>query len=218
VFRDAVDAEAAAFWNTVYSKTSGGSRDGVARTGLAVRAGLAAVPYYARQRRWVDAAALLERGLALDPSRANVAAVLPAMLEITRHAPETQGVLGRVLQFISPAAGEVKLLTALDAAVNAGDYPGAHAISGVLTILYRDSGRLSEALAINEQAFHYRDLAGYGPWTELFDQAQQLLIKVMMGRDADVLTEARRLRARMDTFSVGPRSPARVLLTSGNCG
>lgn len=181
LFQDAVDAEAAAFWNTVYRQALGESRSGTVRTRWMVRAGLAAVPYFTRQRQWIHAASLLDRASALDPSRANVAAVLPAMLKIAQRVPETAGVLGRVLQYSGPSAGEVKLRAALDAAAADGTYIAAHALAGVLASLYRDSGRLAEALALFGQRSEYSQLAGFGPWTQLFEQAQRLQVEVRMG-------------------------------------
>ncbi len=84
-FQEATDAEAAAYWAAVYRYASGETSDGAVRTGLLVRAGLSAVPYLMRLRRWIAAGSMLEGAFMRDPSRANAAAVLPAIQEITGH-------------------------------------------------------------------------------------------------------------------------------------
>jgi tetratricopeptide (TPR) repeat protein len=200
-FRDAVDAQAAAFWDAVYRFASG-ETDGAVRTGLMVRAGLAAVPYLLRRERWAAAAAMLERALSREPSRANAAAVLPAIQEIASHDATQAGVLARVLEVLDPAAGEHQVRAYLDAVVASGDYRSASVAAGRLAYLCYDSGRLPEALVLIEQAAGYTRQAGLGPWTQLADEVQRLQVLNAMGQGARVLAEVHRLRDRMGSLPV----------------
>ena len=181
-FRDAVDTEAAAYWDAVFDYASGETGDGAVRTGLVVRAGLAAVPYLIRLRRWAAAGAMLERAFGRDPSRANAAAVLPAIQEIAGHYPEASGVLAMVLGVIDPAAAERQMRAYLDAAVVRGDYRAASVTAGRLAGLCTDSGRLAEALALTGQQAGYTRRAGLGPWTQLADEVRRLQVLNAMGR------------------------------------
>ena len=54
VFREAVDTEAAAYWDAVYKYASGETGERGTDTGLMVRAGLAAVPYLMRRQQWAS--------------------------------------------------------------------------------------------------------------------------------------------------------------------
>ena len=164
-FRDAADSGAATFWDAVHRRASGHSADGSVDTGLLVRAGLAAVPYLLRQHQWDHAAALLERGFLRDPSRANAAAVLPAIEQIARHEPRHADLLARVLAVIDPAAAEARLRAYLASATARGDYRTASVATGRLIDLCRDGGRLAEALDLAGQMADYTRQAGLGPWT-----------------------------------------------------
>jgi tetratricopeptide (TPR) repeat protein len=203
-FRDAADTEAAAFWHAVYRQASGAAGDGTVHTGLAVRAGLAAVPYLVRQRHWQHAAYLLEQAFVRDPSRANAAAVLPAITQVTRHDPSQADVLALVLRVLDPAAAEAVLREALAAAVAAGDYRAASVMAGRLADRCRDSGRLAEALTLTEQQIGYTRQAGLGPWTQLGDEVWRLQVLVAMGHASHVLAEVTRLRAHMATLPATP--------------
>ena len=124
-------------------------------TGLAVRAALAAVPYLLRQQRWDEAAALLEDAFGQDPSRATVAAVWPAIQQVTRHDPSAAGILAKVLTAIDPAAADAQFRAYIADAVARGDYRTAAAAAGQLIVLYRDGGRLAEALDLAGQSAEY---------------------------------------------------------------
>ena len=65
---------------------------------------------------------MLESAFNGDPSRANAAAMLPAIQEIAGRDPVQAGVLARVLAVLDPAAGERQMRAALDDAVARGDY------------------------------------------------------------------------------------------------
>jgi hypothetical protein len=105
-FRDAVDTVAGSYWASVYQDASGESGNGTVDTRKLVRAGLAAVPYLLRQQRWTDAAALLGGAFIRDPSRANAAAVLPSIEQITRHDSRHTSLTARVMRALDPGAGE----------------------------------------------------------------------------------------------------------------
>jgi len=210
-FQDAVDAEAAAYWDAVFRYASGETGEGAVRTGLMVRAGLAAVPYLIRRQQWAAAAYLLERGFNRDPSRANAAAVLPAIQEITARDSAQAGVLGRVLAVLDPAVGERQMRAALDAAVARGDYMRASVTAGRLVDLCRDGGRLAEALTLAEQMIGYTLQAGLGPWTQLADEGQRLQVLNEMGQADRVLAEVQRLRDQMQALPAA-RGPDEVAI------
>jgi hypothetical protein len=90
-----VDTEAAAYWDAGYRYAPGETGDRGTNTGLMVRAGLAAVPYLMRRQQWAAAAFMLECAFNSDPSRANAAAVLPAIQEITARDPVQAGKLAK---------------------------------------------------------------------------------------------------------------------------
>jgi hypothetical protein len=203
-FRDAADTETAAYWDAVFRSASGDTGDGGIDTGLLVRAGLAAVPYLTRQEQWTSAAYLLERAFVRDPSRANAAAVLPAIQEIAARDPRYAGVAARVLQVIDPAAAETQLRASLDAAAARGDYRWASVAAARLINLCLGSGRLAEALALAGRQAGYTRQAGLGPWTQLSDQARRLQVLNAMGQSGQVLDEVQRLRDRLPTLPAVP--------------
>jgi hypothetical protein len=212
-FRDAVDAEAAAYWQAVCRYASGENSGGTVSTGLTVRAGLAGVPYLIRRQQWTMAATMLESAFLRDPSRANAAAVLPAVQEIADHDARQGAVLARVLQVLDPAAAERQLRAYVDAAVASGDYEAASVAAGRLANLCRVGGRLSEALALTGQMAGYTRQAGLGPWTQLLDEAWRLQVLNVMGHAEQVLGEVRRLRDRMLSLPATP-GPDEVVIPS----
>jgi CHAT domain len=199
-FRDAVDTEAAAFWAAAHEQASGEAGDGRVDTGLLVRAGLAAVPYLLRQHQWDQAGYLLQTAFIQDPTRANAAAVLPAIQQITRHQPRWAHTLGSVLAVTDPAAADATLRTAMTDAATRGDYEDAAIAAGRLVDLCRDRGRLAEALDLAGQKAGYARQAGLGPWTQLYDEVRRLQVLAMMGHARQVLDEATRLRDHMATL------------------
>ena len=199
-FRTATDTEAAAFWDAVYDHASGTAGGGTVQTRLAVRAGLAGAGYLLRQQQWRHAAALLERAFQLDPSRANAEAVRPVITQVTRHDPSTADVLALVLRVVNPAAAETVMRDRLDAATEAGDYKAASGTAGRLADLCRDTGRLTEALALAEQKAAYTRQAGLGPWNQLADEVWRLQVLARMGQASHVLAEVTRLRSHLATL------------------
>jgi tetratricopeptide (TPR) repeat protein len=203
-FRDAADTVAGGFWDVFHRSAYGPASGESVDTGLLVRAGLAAVPYLLRQQQWDRAAGLLEGGFVRDPSRANAAAVLPAIQRIARHEPAWAGVEARVLAVTDPATAATKLRAAMDGAATRGDYRAAAAAAGWLLDLCRNTGRLAEALDAAEQKAGFSRLAGLGPWTQLADEVWRLQVLASMGRSGQVLEEVTRLRDRMATLPATP--------------
>jgi CHAT domain len=195
-FRDIVDTTAGAAWAAAYVSAASPDGGGV-QTGRAARAGLAAIPYLVRQRRWDIATALLNNAFNQDPSRANLIAVLPVVHTLTRHYPRAGGTLARIVQLADPAAGESYARSALDAAAGHGDFRAATAIAARMVALCLGTGRLAESLSFADQAANYTRQAGLGPWTQFADQARRLQVLVRMGHATEVLEKVTRLRAQM---------------------
>jgi hypothetical protein len=204
--QDAVDAQVAAYWSAGYQYVSGEAGDHIVHTRLAVRAGLAAVPYLMRQQDWKGAAYLLERAFGHDPSRPNAATVLPAIQHIVRHDPRQDALLALVQRVLDPVAAEAALRASLAAAVSAGDYRAASAHAGRLTDLCHSGGRVAEALTLIERKASYTRKAGLGPWTRLSDDVRRLQVLNAIGLAERVLAEAPQLRGRMDALpgTLGP--------------
>jgi hypothetical protein len=205
-FQAVVDAETSDYWTAEYWAASGDGNDNPPDTRLLVHAGLAAVPYLVRQEQWTQAAALLESAFNQEPTRANAASALPAIEQISRHFPEADGLLARVLQVINPAAAETQMLRSLEADVARGDFRSASATSGRLVNLYRRTGQLTEALAFADRQTGYARRAGLGPWTQLSHEVSRSKLLVALGQASQALTEVHRLRDQMRALpaTVGP--------------
>jgi hypothetical protein len=144
-FRGRADIRAAIYWTEIFAASSA-EGDGTEDTGLAVRAALAAVPYLIRQRQWELAAHHLTRAFIRDRSRANAAAMFPAIQQAARHDPSQADTLALVLQVLDPAAAEAVMRDSLATAIAAGNYGDAARMAERLMYLCRDSGRPAEAL------------------------------------------------------------------------
>jgi tetratricopeptide (TPR) repeat protein len=206
-FRDAVDAELAAFWQAVAGDAK--EREATAgTTGLVVRAGLAAAPYLLRQEQWRAASYMLERAFERTQSRTTAALVLPALQAIaaTGQVPDVAGVLAKVLWPIDPAMAERQTRAALAAHLDRGNYRGASAVTGELIDICRSNGRLAEALTLTEQKAVYTRQSGLGPWTQLIDEVWRLQVLNEIGRAEEVMAEVQRLRVHIQTL---PAEPAR---------
>ena len=204
--REAADALLAAFWRAVFDWAR--EREDDEDSALVVRAGLAAAPYLLRQGEWNTASILLEQATIRDESPGLVQAVLPSLRRIAdaTGAPDVAGVLARVLMRVDRAEAERLLRGALDAAAGAGDYRVASHIAGQLFNLLLGAGRLGEALAVVGQLPEFTRRAGFGPWTQLADQARRLQVLGLMGDHAQVLAEVDRLRAAIADLP-GRRGP-----------
>jgi tetratricopeptide (TPR) repeat protein len=203
-FWEIADAEAAAFWNAIYWQVSGKADGTAVRSSMAVRAGMAAVPYLVRQQEWTHVATLIEGAFNQAPSRANAAAMLPAIQQAVRHSPSRADVLALVLEVLDPGAAEIVIHDHLAAAVAAGDYRAASATTGRLADLLLRSGRPAEALKLAEQRIGYSRRANLGPWTQLYDKIQRLQVLTAMGQADPVLAEVIRLRDHMAALPAIP--------------
>jgi hypothetical protein len=199
-FQAVVDMQAATYWRTVAQSASGDLGDGTLDTGLMVRAGLASVPYLIRQREWVVAAALLEQAFNREPTRANAAAMLPAIRQAADHDPSQIDVLAVVVGVFDPAAAESLLRDYLRKAQDSRDFRAASITAGHLANLCGSEGRPDEALALIEQKAGYSRQAGLGPWTQLMDKIRRLQLLNAMGQAAAVLAEVHELRAQTGTL------------------
>ena len=202
-FRDTVDTEVAAFWDDGLKYASGADGNGP-YVELAVRAGLAAVPYLIRQERWYDATYMLQRAFNGGPTRANAAAVLAAITHISRHEPRAAGLRASVLAAIDPAIAETDLRAAIDDAVERAEYKAASASAARLADVYRMTGRPIEALALVDEAIRYTRQAGLGPWTQVGDEIRRLQVLSTLGYASEVYAEVHRLHAHTRTLPVVP--------------
>lgn len=121
-------------------------------------------------------------------------------------------VLARVLQVIDPVTAEAQMHASLDAAVARGDYRAASVTAGRLIGLYRESGRLAQALTLTAQKAGYSRQAGLGPWTQLYDKVQRLQVLHETGQASQVLAEVQRLRDRMRAWPATPGADETVAL------
>jgi tetratricopeptide (TPR) repeat protein len=222
-FQGAVDTEAAVFWEEMYRRARGEIGDGTVHTALLVRAGLAAVPYLTRLQLWDIAALRLHNAFVYDPTRANAATMLPAIQHITRHDPRQAHTLAQVLLVFDPVAGEKQLRACMDDAAARGDLAAAALAADQLADLCLKTGRLSEAIALADQATAYTRQSGLGPWTQLHGEAHRLYVLIAMGHASQVLDDVQRLRDRMDALpsdsgyneAVPPWSAREGLLSTG---
>jgi hypothetical protein len=203
-FRDLVDAEAAAYWDAAYRRASGHAdqtgADGGVDTGQVVRAGLAAVSYLERQGQWASAAAMVYEAIIRAPTRANAAALLPAIERIAKEAPVQEAVLARVLQELDSAVTEETMRTSMEAAVARRDYQAASVTATQLISRSLNGGRLDQALRYSVEALEYTRLNGSGPWTQLFDESMRLQVLTRLGEAERVLREVEDLRDTMETL------------------
>jgi tetratricopeptide (TPR) repeat protein len=204
-FRQAADTELAAVWAGVAQMAK--EREAEEQTsGMVVRAGLSAAPYLLRLGAWKQARDMLGDVLTRDWSQVAAEAALPALrtiataLQGTESEPVAVGVLAMALERIDPEAAGRQREQLLAAAVARDDYAIASVVATHLSDYRRKVGRLSEALNLSEDAIRYDQLAGFGPWTQLGDEARRLYILNEMGQYGQVLAEVRRLREHMSTL------------------
>jgi hypothetical protein len=191
-FREAVDLEAALFWDGEFKRAGG------------PRPALAAVPYLARQEQWTMAAGLLDAAFAHDPSRATAGAVLPLARRIAAREPWAEQVLANVLQIIDPAGAEAQLRVQLEVAVADGNHRLAATVAEQLAGLCLDDGRPGEALGYAEDFIDHAGQAGLGDGTRLRAEVLRLAVRDAQGQHDIALAEAYRLRARIDSLGSRP--------------
>ncbi|HXW24974.1 MAG TPA: CHAT domain-containing protein [Xanthobacteraceae bacterium] len=209
----AVDKELAATWEVgmgigleTYTKKPGAGP-------IIVRAGLGALPYLSRLRRWEMAAQMIDRLVAIDSAPATIAAVLPYARLIAEAATGTErelidhGLLARILLEAGRTLEAEKLLrTIMARAVEQDQFALASALAQTLVNLLRGTGRTREALAINEQTAEYTRRAGFGPWTQLADEGGRLQILSELGEYDEVMRCVTELNERMKLLPDPPDS------------
>ncbi len=87
-----------------------------------------------------------------------------------------------------------------------GDFKTASSVASYVVILLRRSGRLEDALKVNEQAMGFDRRAGLGPWTLLGDEAQRLQLELERGKYDLVVRRGFRV-ARADEINARPAGP-----------
>jgi tetratricopeptide (TPR) repeat protein len=191
--RDSVDVEMAKLWMAVFLQAIKNEAEGTG--GLILRAGRSAVPYLMRQRRWLDAATLLEQVIKRDESPATVAEALPLLRRIVELTDGTE--VG--LQYASVFAGALaaagrmdeaaaRMQTVEQQAVDLGQFRLASGVAGDLVNLLQAAGHFEKALATTERAKSHTQKAGLGRWTQLGDELRRLQILNQLGRYEEVLT------------------------------
>jgi tetratricopeptide (TPR) repeat protein len=209
-FQDIVDGEAAAHWAAMHQRAHAESDNGSADTRLLVRAGMAATPYLMRMRKWRRAEILLYNAYIRDQSKVNAVIMLPAIRQIVRHRPPAVLALGLILEIIDPAEAEAQFRSYLDTAA-ASDRHGAILAAKRLMYLCLHSGRLTEAHAFIEQAAEITRQMGRGPWSQLFNKAQRMLVLSKMGHASQVLAEVQQSLDYMNSIPVAPSPDEAVL-------
>ena len=175
--------------------------------GTVVDAARRAAPYLLRRERWKEASTLLQVMLIRDISPESLAYALPL---VRRGADALRGtewelmgavLLAQTLQQAGRAEEAEPLYRDLMArAADWGDYRTARNAAGGLVTLLWESGRLSEALALNGETAAYTRRAGLGPWSQLADEGTRLRVLAQMGRYDEVLKAVEALRPRMATL------------------
>ncbi|XVV06609.1 CHAT domain-containing protein [Actinosynnema sp. CA-248983] len=193
--RKTFDVVLALWWDFVFRQGAG--QEGAEHSGSVLRAALSSTPYLVRLGEYPLAAQMLLHAVIRDAAPGTVHTALAAlrrMARLTDH-PDVHEVLAQVLRHVDPAEAEALLRHQL---ATAGDDHGraARAAAGLFNLL-RDRGKLSEALAVAEQAEEHSRKAGHGPWSRLLGRAARLQALGLMGRHADVLAETDVLRAEM---------------------
>lgn len=187
------DVVLALWWDHVFHE--GARRPGAENSALVLRAALSATPYLIRLGEYSLAAQMLLHAVIRDASPTTVHTALSALRRMTRLTDDesVHGVLAEVLRHVAPLEAE----TLLRQRLRSTDHAAAARAAGGLFNVLRNAGRLSEALAVAEQARQLGRKAGYGPWAQVQGRAARLQVLGLMGRHHDVLAETEVLRAEM---------------------
>jgi tetratricopeptide (TPR) repeat protein len=201
-FAAAVDTELANYWRANLQHAREQESEGEMGW-LVLRAARSAAPYLLRQHRWNDLDTAAESLLQRDKSTATAAMLLP-MLTTARdatHGTDLELNIGRTharaLAILDPAQAEARFRQLLDTATTRARFDNASNLAGNLINLYREHGRLDDALALADTKIDYTRRAGYGPWAQLLDQCLRLQILYFQGHTQQVLDEVLRLREQM---------------------
>jgi tetratricopeptide (TPR) repeat protein len=189
-----------------------------------------AAPYLLRQERWREASALLERMLQRDGSPASLAFAVPLLRRIvvatvgTENGLENTGILARALGDAGSINEAERLLRGvITESTESGNYQLASGAAGSLLTILQRSGRLEEALTVSDQAAGYAQKAGFGPWTQLGNEASRLQLLAARGYNEKVLNAVKALLPKMDALpmedqteeAVSPWNVRETLLDAG---
>jgi len=106
--------------------------------------------------------------------------------------------LARAMKFVQPDAAEAELVRLLAVAESESRLENAAAIAGDLIGLFTHSGRFEEALVLVDRLEAFTREAGFGPWTQLGNEAYRLQLLQNLGRnDEEVLARVEALRTIM---------------------
>ena len=202
--RNAVDVELAGYWGIramggygqeTQLRITASRDDELGGSVTVVSAGLAGAAYFLRQEQWEPAAEMLQEALLRDPSRETAASALPAIQRIAtaRPGPANTGLLALALEALNPAKAEQRMRESLATAVAAGQWIQASSAASTLIHYCCKNGKLTEALAIANEAAAYTQQASLGQWSRLADEVRPLRVMSLMGKADYVLSEARRL-------------------------
>jgi len=198
---DAADVELGNFYIAMHRQAQKQEMQGM--SGMVASSARRAAPYLLRQRRWEEAAVLLERMLQRDASPATLAFALPLLRRIAEATAGTErelidaGVLANALRQAGRLDEAEALLRDLIArAAAGGEYRVASGLAGNLLNLLRAGSRFEEALAVAAEMAGYTRRAGLGPWTQLADETYRLQVLAAMGKYDEVLDAVEALRPR----------------------
>lgn len=218
----------AGFWTARFWQAM--QKEGEGAGGVILRAGRGAVPYLMRQRRWEEAATLLEQVIQRDKSPATVAGALPLLARIveategTVKGPASTGIFARALVVAGRTDEAADRMRGVEQqATELGQHRLAGAAAADLMNLLRDAGHFEEALAAVERKKGHTRRAGLGRWTQLLDECQRLQILNELGRYEEVLAAVLMLREEIRSWpesgsedeAVGPWNVREVLLDTG---
>ena len=157
----------------------------------------------------------------IQASPAMLAAVLPRIRRVVAETTATErelidrGVLARLqMKAGQTAEAEHELRAISEQAADRGEFRIASNMATDLANLLRDAGRYDDAMKIAERAAEYTRRGGFGPWTQLADEAQRLQILAERGDEEEVLRRVTELREQMK--SLPDQSEAEEIIPSWN--
>lgn len=197
----AVDTVLAAWFTSLTQQAVDQANAGNDTTQMVAYAGIHAAPYLLRLHLASTAGDVVERAFVSDAyNPITQQAVVPLLERIatTTGEPKDIGRLATALSGLDPGRAEILFREAYAGAVHNADHLIAYSNASQLIYLYRDSGRLRDALSLLDKSTEHRRAAGLGPWTQLFDQIRRLQIFAELGQHKDVLDQLAPLLKTMD--------------------
>jgi hypothetical protein len=198
----AVDSTLALYW--LEGLQEGFIREADKRGGsLLIEAARRSIPYLLRQGQHEMANNAVKAILYRDSSPQALESLLPLVRRITQEGAgsetgtEHYELLAKSLRHSGAEDSEARLREMVRLAAANGELGRASITAHELMLLLRESGRLEEALNVAEEMKRYTIDGGYGPWTQLFDEAACLAIVEMQGQYAEARDGMKRLWERM---------------------